>query len=662
MRHDLMRNFTALSVMCFTVTGAADETASVQRVGQTLKSFTLQDYRGRQWSETDFSDSKILVVAFLGTECPLAKLYSPRLQQLANKFKPDGVAFVGVNANRHDSVTEIAAHARRHGVEFPILKDVGNRLADQLHAVRTPEVFVFDQKRQVRYYGRIDDQYGVGYIRDEPKRNDLENAITELLGGKNVSLAETESVGCHIGRIKQPKENATVTYSNQIARILQRRCVECHREGEIAPFALMDYEEVVGWADMIAEVVNDGRMPPWHADPKHGKFANDRHLSAEEKSQIQQWVRDGAPEGDRSQLPKPQEFLTGWQLPQKPDVVLNISPQPFRVQAEGAVRYQYFKVDPKFTEDKWIQSAELKPGNRAVVHHILAFARTPGTRDRSGGGAGGFLVAYVPGMRAAPYPDGMAKKIPAGSELVFQIHYTPIGIEQLDRSQLGIVFADRKSLTHEVRTTSAIGRRLEIPPHADNHEISAQSAGSRSDVLLLAMMPHMHLRGKSFRYDAVSRDGQRTTLLDIPRYDFNWQTAYRLATPQPFPTGTRMSCVAHFDNSDENLSNPDPTVTVRWGDQTWNEMMIGYFDIAIPLVQESTPDSKPAPPGKAKPIKPGDRIRAKLILRRFDADKNGTVEKSEVPERLLRLFGRIDADKDNKLTEAELLNAIDMLK
>ncbi len=636
------------------------DTPNQKHVGLKLESFSLQDYRGREWSQADFSDKKILVVAFLGTECPLVKLYSPRLQQLADKFDSDGVAFVGVNANRHDSVTEIAAHARRHGVKFPILKDVGNRLADKLHAARTPEVFVLDESRVVRYFGRIDDQYGVGYIRDEPKRNDLETAIRELVAGKKVSLAETESVGCHIGRIKEPKANSQVTYSNQIARIFQRRCVECHREGEIAPFELTEYDEVVGWAEMVGEVVDEGRMPPWHADAKHGKFVNDRHLTADEKSQILQWVRDGAPEGDPSQLPKPQTYVTGWQLPKKPDLVLNCSPEPFRVQAEGDVRYQYFKVDPKLTEDKWIQAAELKPGNRAVVHHILAFSRTPGTRDRSGGGANGFLVAYVPGMRAAEYPAGMAKKIPAGSELIFQMHYTPVGTEQFDQSQLGIVFADPKSLKHEVITTSAVGRRLSIPPHAANHEISASSARAQSDVMLLGMMPHMHLRGKAFRYDAVFPSGKRETLLNIPQYDFNWQTSYRLVEPLAFPSGSRMECVAHFDNSEDNLNNPDPTITVRWGEQTWNEMMIGYFDIAIPFTPEAAGDG--TKPAGNRPPKPGDQLRAKLILKRFDSSKNGTIEKSEVPQRLQRLFKRIDANSDDKLTEAELIKAIDLLK
>ncbi|MCA9113167.1 MAG: thioredoxin family protein, partial [Planctomycetaceae bacterium] len=260
--------------------------AFAAEVGSPVGDFTLQDYRGAEHRLSDFSQTEVVVIAFLGTECPLVKLYGPRLASLADEFEPGQVTILGLNSNSHDSVTEIAAYARRHGIKFPILKDTGNKVADQLGAERTPEVFVLDTNRIVRYHGRIDDQYGVGYVRNEPEREDLKEAIRELLAGKPVSVASTKPVGCRIGRLKTPDSNSEVTYSNQIARIMQNRCVECHREGEIAPFALQDYQEVVGWAEMIQEVVHENRMPPWHADPKHGDFQNDRHMSDEEKSLI----------------------------------------------------------------------------------------------------------------------------------------------------------------------------------------------------------------------------------------------------------------------------------------------------------------------------------------------------------------------------------------
>ena len=630
---------------------AAAEKSETERIGKQVANFTLQDFRSKKHSLDDYQESKLVVVAFLGAECPLAKLYGPRLQKLADSYESDQVTFLGVNANCQDSITEMAAYARIHEVSFPLLKDTGNRLADAMSAVRTPEVFLLDQQRRIAYWGRIDDQYGVGVVRKEPTRQDLKIAIDELLAGKQVAQPVREAEGCFIGRIRKANENSTVTYANQVARILQKRCVQCHREGEIAPFALDKYEEVVGWADTIAEVVKDERMPPWHADKKYGHFANDRRLSDEEKNLIYQWVENGAPKGDISQLPAPEKYTTGWQLPRQPDLVLPIAKRAYRVPAEGVVRYQYFKVDPEFKEDKWIQAAELLPGNRAVVHHILAFARVPGSRSGSSGGLDGFLVGYVPGLVARPFPEGMAKRIPAGAELIFQVHYTPIGSEQLDLSKIGFVFAEDDEVKYEVRTTSAAQRYLRIPPGDENYRVTAISRSSRDDALLLGFMPHMHVRGKSFRYEAMERDGSKNVLLDVPKFDFNWQTSYRLAEPVKLAAGTRIYCTAHYDNSKFNLNNPDPNKTVRWGDQTWEEMMIGYFDVAVPKV-ERTVSVRPATNRKEP-----ESLRERL--RQADRNKNGKLERSEVSGRLGVLFVLWDRDRDGVLTREEIIRGLE---
>jgi peroxiredoxin len=632
----------------------AQKSGSETRIGQEVDGFTLKDYRGKSVSLADFGDQKAVVLVFLGTECPLAKLYGPRLAQLAKEYESRGVAFIGVNSNTQDSITEIAAHARIHKIKFPILKDLGNKVADQLGAERTPEVFVLDDKRVVRYWGRIDDQYGVGYIRDEPKRKDLQIALDELLAGKPVSKPEIQSVGCHIGRVQTPNKDSDVTYSNQISRLLQKRCVECHREGEIAPFSLTDFDEVVGWAEMIEEVVKDQRMPPWHADPKHGNFKNDRHLLDDEKQLIYDWVANGAPEGDPSKLPPPKEYVSGWQLPKYPDRILNINEKPFKVRAEGEVRYQRFRVDPGFKEDMWIKAAQILPGNRAVVHHILAFAVPKIGNGRPGEGAArGYLVGYVPGLRAEPYPDGMAKRIPANSQLVFQVHYTPIGTEQFDQSKIGFVFADEKDVKYEVTTTSAVQARLRIPPRNDNYRVEATNWKALPESKLLSFMPHMHLRGKSFSYEARYPDGSKEMLLDVPAYDFNWQTAYRLAEPKELPAGTRIHCVAHFDNSKDNLNNPNPNKEVRWGDQTWEEMMIGYFDIAAPR-RES--DKKPA----ASPFRErlGASLKAVGVIRKFDKNGDNQLTRDEVPRQHQATFNAWDVDKDDIVTLKEAAKAL----
>jgi len=652
--------------VCFFVSSSQAEDRTPSPIGKKIENFTLKDYRGKQVSLADYKEKKLVVVAFLGAECPLAKLYAPALAKMAKEYESKGVTFLGINANRQDSITEIASYAERHGVRFPMLKDVGNVVADRMGALRTPEVFLLDEQRKVRYWGRVDNKYGVGYIRDNATREDLRIAIDELLAGKKVSILITESDGCHIGRIKKPVANAKITFSKHVAPILNKRCVECHRKSEIAPFELIDYDEVAGWAEMIKEVVKENRMPPWHASPKHGKFSNDRRLTKEEKETIYAWVKAGAPQGNPKDLPKlPAKKVAKWQLSKKPDAVFTMKKTPFTVPAEAGftssgerrgIPYRYFVVDPGFKENKWITAAEVLPGNRAVVHHILVIVRPPEGAKAIGAGGGEFLVGYVPGLRAKRFPKGSAKLISAGSKLVFQVHYTPIGTEQTDLSKVGLIFGDPKKIKDVVVTTNAVKRRFVIPPHAENHRVEATTRAMPSDVKLLSFMPHMHLRGKSFSYEANYPDGTKEMLLEVPQYDFNWQTSYELLKEKTLPRGTRIHCVAHFDNSEKNLANPDPKKTIRWGDQTWEEMMIGYFDIVIPRsVVES--NLKRA---KANPDRPnGDgTLRANALLKRLDADKNGSVSREEVPDRWARLFDRLDKNKDDKLNAEELKAAL----
>ncbi len=555
-------------------------------------------------------------------------------------------------SNRQDSLEEIAAFATRQELEFPVLKDPGNRLADDVGAERTPEIFVFDTSRQLRYRGRVDDQYGIGYVRDEPRRSDLRIALTELLSGRDVTLPRTSAVGCIIGRAKQIDAESDVTYGNQVAKILRDRCVECHRDGEIAPFSLTDYDEVAGWSDMIAEVVREGRMPPWHATADNETFANDRSMTDEEKAALFAWAESGAPAGDMTSLPELPEKLDGWQLPRAPDHVIPVSPEPFEVPATGTVRYQYFAFDPGFDEDVWIEAAELKPGNREVVHHILAFAVPKGQR-RGLDGARGFLVGYVPGARLELAPKGHAKKVPAGSELIFQVHYTPVGTPQQDQSLLGIVLADPATVTHEIVTTSAVESKFRIPPGNPSYEVDASSPRFPRNATLLSFSPHMHVRGKSYRYDLETPDGKKETLLDIPAYDFNWQTTYALAKPRPVSEGSRILCTATYDNSEANLNNPDPTKTVTWGDQTWDEMMIGYYHYSVPLEKSATGE-KGEQSGKATPMNAQQAERLKKFDQ-LDTDADGKLDRADVPRSLIKVFDQLDKNADQILTREEVV-------
>jgi peroxiredoxin len=571
----------------------ADDARPAAATERPIAGFSLRDFGGKTFALADFKQQKCVVVVFLGTQCPLAKLYAARLQKLADDYRARHVAVVGIDSNSQDSIAALAAFAREHQIKFPLLMDPGAVVADQFAAQRTPAAFVLDQKRVIRYHGRIDDQYGVGYTRPEPKRQDLRQALDELLGDSVVSQPVTEPAGCLIGRLRKPDEHSSVTFSNQISRLFNRRCVECHRAGEIGPFSLTDYREAAGWAGNIAEAVAEGRMPPWHANPKFGCFADDRSLLADEKKLIADWVAAGAPEGNRAQAPEKPKFLaSGWQLPRQPDTIVPMSTTPFKVPAEGTVEYQFFVVDPGYKEDKWFTAAEVLPGNRSVVHHLLVFAFTKGLEEAMRDGTiDGFLAVYVPGMRTTSYPPGMAKRIPAGSRLVFQVHYTANGSEQLDLSKLGLIFTDPKSVQYEVLTSSVTKRSLVIPPRTKRCRITAESPPSSEDSYLLALMPHMHLRGSAFNFHVILPAGKAKMLLDVPHFDSNWQTNYRLQEPISLPAGTRLRSVACFDNSESNPNNPDPTKTVRWGLQSKDEMLVGYFDIAV----RKRPDTMPMP-------------------------------------------------------------------
>ncbi len=626
----------ALLVTLFHAAAFAEDASSPSPV----HNFVLRDQDGTTRSLAEI-ESQAVVVVFLGTECPLAKLYAGRLQEMFDEFEREQLAVLGIMSNQHDSAENISTYAEKHGLTFPVLKDVHNRVADQFQAERTPEAYLLDDERKIVYRGRIDDQFGVGTYRDRPRNHDLRNAIDDLLAGRDIGTPRTEAVGCIIGREPKPKSSSAVTFSNQIVRLFQQRCIDCHREGQVAPFALTDYDEVAGWAGMIEEVVREGRMPPWHAAPGHAEFANDCSLNADEKQLIYQWVAAGAPEGDPAEMPAMKEYPSEWLLPRKPDVVIPVTKEPVQVPANGTVKYQYYSVDPGFTEDKWIQAAEIRPSNALVVHHVLVFARDRESKRRGGGEEGGFLAAYVPGLIPQPYPAGMAKKIPANSELVFQMHYTPVGSAAEDLTEMALIFADPNEVTHQIVTSSATNRNFEIPPGDGNYEVTANSPRAQADVQLLTMMPHMHLRGKAFRYELRTPDGKQETLLDVPAYDFNWQTSYRLTEPLTIKAGSQLFCTAHFDNSEENPFNPDPDKTVKWGDQTWEEMMIGYFDLAVPIRGEKTASS--ALGG-----------RADQLIARLDADGDGKISRKEVPTKWLAIFLFIDINRDGFVDAEEL--------
>jgi mono/diheme cytochrome c family protein len=370
-----------------------------------------------------------------------------------------------------------------------------------------------------------------------------------------------------------------VTFTKDVAPILFKSCAECHRAGEIAPMSLMTYQEVRPWAKSIRERVVEGSMPPWSADPKYGHWANDPRLSQREIDTIVEWVNAGAPKGDDKDLPAAPKFTQGWTIGE-PDVVLQM-PEEYTVPSDGTIPYLYFSMPTGFTEDKWIQAMEIRPGNRSVVHHVIAYAQEASVKDTSAGGEGELrrgrihLGGITPNKTGITYGPGTARLIKKGSSIVFQMHYTTNGVVTKDRTRIGLVFAKEPGKKALV-TGNAMNGRFAIPPGDGNHEVKA-SRTFDEDVVITSFMPHMHVRGKDFVYTAVYPDGRSEILLNVPKYNFNWQHTYIPKTPILLPKGTRLDCVAHFDNSAKNKFNPDPAQTVRWGDQTWEEMMIGWY-------------------------------------------------------------------------------------
>ncbi len=560
-----------------------------------IDNFTLPDVDGKDWSLKAIKDKKAIVVVFIGLECPISNAYAPVLAELHKKYGKD-VQFVAINANALDTPAKIKGHAKEHHLEMPVLKDTANVVADKFGAKRTPEAFILSPDGDVLYQGRIDDQFGVGFKREGPTRRDLAEALDEVLAGKPVSKAKTDVAGCLIARAVKPKETGTITYTKHVARIMQKNCQECHRPEQVGPFSLLTYEDAVAWSDMIREVVTDKRMPPWYADPQHGKFSNDRRLSKEDYDNLLGWIDQGCPKGAAADMPPAKEFAKGWTIG-KPDVVFTM-PKPYTVPSKiekKSIAYQNIFVQTHFDEDRWIQAAECRPDNRAVVHHIIVYSfggdlKEIETERRKDPIGTGFLAAYAPGDLPLVCPEGAAKKVPKGATLVFQMHYTPTGTEETDQSSIGLIFA-KEPPKYEVKTRAIRQSKFEIPAGADNYEVKSQTTFDK-DTELLSLLPHMHLRGKDFTYVVTYPDGKKETLLAVPKYDFSWQSNYRLEKPLKLPQGTRIDCTAHFYNSAHNANNPDPMKPVRWGEQTWEEMMIGFVDYVTPVEPANKPEEK----------------------------------------------------------------------
>ena len=556
-------------------------------IGSSVTGFTLEDCQGNSRDFNALQGTAGTAIVFLGVECPLARLYGRRLCELAERYQGK-VALIGIDSNSRDDIGEISKWRETYAPTLMLLHDPNGVVADQLGATRNPEVILLDRDHRIRYRGRIDDQYTTTAKKQNAVRHDLVVAMDELLSGRPIAVPETIATGCYIDRSQLAELNpeSVFAYHQHIAPIFRSRCVGCHRPGQSGPFALTTYDQVHSWMDTIEEVIREKRMPPWLASPDHGEFDNDAGLSQSESNSILRWIENGAPEGD-SQTAAVLEPLpeTEWNIGQ-PDLVLSI-PEPFKVAAEGTIEYQYFVVDTGFTEDRWVAAAEVRPTNPEVVHHCNVWIEKTSVNKFSVESltslASGYLAVAAPGRPPMVFRQGMAKRIPAGAKLVFQLHYQSIGSEQVDQTRLGLKFADPLTVKREVSTRGLIANanHLKIPPRVANFPVRLKQQLDH-DMLLLALTPHMHLRGRCCRYEAIYPDGRQEILLDIPQWDSNWQDRYVLSQPKRLPSGTVMVAAAVFDNSAGNPFNPDPDQGVEYGPQLTDEMFNAWYEAVLP--------------------------------------------------------------------------------
>lgn len=384
------------------------------------------------------------------------------------------------------------------------------------------------------------------------------------------------AVGMALPRVRTFEEKVP-TYYGTTKKLVDQNCVSCHRREGIGPFSLETYDDVRKFGPTIARVVKAGTMPPWFAKEPKGSpspWQNDRSITESDKAKLYAWFNAGMPKGDSSKAPKSPTFNSSWQIG-KPDAVYRL-PAPIKVKADGYMEYQYAKIPVNFDQDRWIQAVEVRPGSRGVVHHILVFLVPHEGRSRAAGISSlvDYFAIYVPGQSSVIYPSGFGRMIPKGFDLRFQIHYTPNGKETKDQSEIGFRFAS-KPPENEVKTASVLNLTFAIPPGAPNHEVVAKRKVP-VDINIVSLLPHSHLRGKAARYELIDEEGNAKTLLDIPKYDFNWQLQYDLKKPLLVKAGTTIKYTSWYDNSEKNYANPDATKTVRWGDQTYDEMALGY--------------------------------------------------------------------------------------
>jgi mono/diheme cytochrome c family protein len=561
----------------------------------------LHDISGAEIAPLSTNDKKAIVLIFITNDCPIANGYAPEIKRLCTEYSAKSVAFYLVHVDPSLTPAEAKKHASDFGFDCPVLLDPTHALVKAVDAKITPEAFVFSNDAKLLYCGRIDDKYiDFGKNRAEATTHDLRGALDAVLANKPVATAETKAIGCFIAPAAAASDRP-VTFTKDIAPIMYQNCAVCHRSGDVAPFALMTYDDVKKRAKQVAAVTHSRYMPPWKAEPGYGDFQDARRLSDEQIATIRKWADTGAAEGDAKDLPPAPKFADGWRLG-PPDLVLKMS-KPYSLVAEGRDVFRCFVLPLNISEDKFVRAVEYRPSNRKIVHHALFFLDSLGQakkkeKDASDGqpgfssfGGPGFLPTgglggWAPGAFPEPLPDGLGRLLKKGSDIVIQTHFHPDGKVEEEQSEIGIYFC--KTKPEKIVTGVPLGNRnIDIPAGKNDYKVTS-SFTTPVDLEIVGLSPHAHLICKDMKGNATLPDGTKKPLIWIKDWDFNWQGQYLYTSPIKIPKGSVLSMEYTYDNSSENERNPNnPPKRVTFGEQTANEMAFLFLSVVTATPAES---------------------------------------------------------------------------
>jgi hypothetical protein len=610
--------------------------------------FVLFDHEGSAHELYYHSDAEAIVLMVHGNGCGIVRAVWPEFAKVVDSYSGKGARFFMINSNLQDDRATIAAEAEEFGIDIPILDDSTQLVGESFGFTRTAEVLVIDPESwDLVYRGPVDDR--VTYERQKPaaRAHYLVDALDVLIdgeaSGKSIDKPERASPGCIVNLTETRVDHSRISYSETIAPILQENCVSCHQKGGLGPWAMSSYKMVQGFAPMIREVLRTRRMPPWHADPHVGQWKNDRSISEEEVKTLVHWIEAGAPRGEgpdplAEQLGAAPEWPLG-----TPDMIVEVP--EFSVPATGVVDYQFPVVKNTLDKGVWVRAATVAPGDRTVVHHVLAGASDPNKPQQNQDLFDNYLIGYAPGNESHIMPEGKGVYIPPGGDFLFQMHYTPTGKAATDRTRLGLYFHDAPPgnyLRHHV----ILDPTIQIPANDPAWEKSAYFDFER-DATLHTVMPHAHYRGRSASFTLRYPDGSEKLLLSVPKYDFNWQRSYSFTEPVHVPAGSRLITTFVFDNSAQNPGNPDPNRVVPWGLQSWDEML--YGDILFSWNEETSEN----------PIHDYQKMQIAQMFGFMDADADGVLMPGEMgpqqKESIEPHIANVDLDKDGGLTIDEYM-------